>query len=410
MKRFMRLTLIILTVILAVSVVTPAVPTQAQGGRQVYAYYFGWYSGNSWNDGRLSDRPASPYNSADGGVIARQIGEAQSAGIDAFIMSWFGPKENNLTNIVFGMLLNTSAAMGFHAAASVDMGQGNFNATVGEVTDSMRTLVGNLVNHPGYLRYNGKPVIYFWNQKRFSRQQWADIRAQVDPNHTTTWVLEGTSTAYMGVFDGLYLFNTAWSGNPASTARSYYSRAFGSGGSFYTPTVMPGWDESQIAGRDNPTSPQGRNGGAFLRRSWAGAASSGANTILIVSWNEFLENSYIEPSQKLGSTALDVLRPLISAWKSGRPIPPPAVGSNPNQGGTNGSNTPPDASTGIAGKTITALYDNINIRSGAGTNFTVLGQVHLNDTFTATGESNGWVAFNYNGQTGYILKKYVSIS
>ena len=87
-------------------------PTQA-AERQVWAYYFGWYTGDSWADGRLVDHPAAPYDSRDGGAVGRQIEEAQSAGIDAFIMSWYGPKNDNLTHQVFNMLLDQAAARGF---------------------------------------------------------------------------------------------------------------------------------------------------------------------------------------------------------------------------------------------------------------------------------------------------------
>src|SRR5690606_11406370 len=58
-----------------------AQPTLAQSGKQVYAFYFGWWTGDSWNDGRLSDRPLVPYNSWDGAAVGRHIDEARSAGI-----------------------------------------------------------------------------------------------------------------------------------------------------------------------------------------------------------------------------------------------------------------------------------------------------------------------------------------
>lgn len=90
-----------------------------------------------------------------------------------------------------------------------------------------------------------------------------------------------------------------------AAAQQYMNATVNAGGSFYTPTVLPGWNESAVAGRENPTSPQDRAGGAFLTNSWNGAASSGAGAILIVSWNEYLENSHIEPSQNFGTLALD---------------------------------------------------------------------------------------------------------
>ena len=228
--------------LLALLVAVTAVPAAAQEPRQVWAYYFGWWTGESWGDGRLLDRPANLYDLRDGGAVGRQIDEARSAGIDAFIMSWYGP--GNWVNDVFNMLLDQSAARGFRAAVSVDMGA-EFLTNTGDVVNALSTIINDRANHPAYLRYNGKPVIYFWNQGRFSNSEWQAIRNQVDPGRNTIWVAEGTNTGVLNVFDGLYLFNTAWAGNPASVASQWKNRVASAGGTFYTPTVLPGWDESR---------------------------------------------------------------------------------------------------------------------------------------------------------------------
>ncbi|MCC7450222.1 MAG: hypothetical protein IT324_22580 [Anaerolineae bacterium] len=312
MRKAVRLLLLVAVVLVSFSAATHTQPAAAASNRQVYAYYFGWYSQDSWNDARLIDRPNPTYDS--GSAIGRHIEQAQSIGIDAFIMSWFGPKGGNMTAGIFNALLDQAAARGFHAAVSVDMYEGGYNANLAEVTESLNYVINDRANHPGYLRYNGKPVIYFWNQGRFPLTDWANLRKQLDPNRNTIWVMEGTNTSYLKVFDGLYLFNVAW-GSPGSVAASWYGRTRSAGGTFYSATVMPGWDESRIQGRTNPTAPQARARGQYLTNSWRGAAASGANVILIVSWNEFLENSYIEPSQNYGTQSLDILRPLIAAWK-----------------------------------------------------------------------------------------------
>lgn len=367
--------------------------------RQVYAFYFGWWTNESWNDGRLIDKPASLYDSRDGGAVGRHIDQAKSAGIDAFIMSWYGPKNGNLTHQVFNSLLDQASARGFRAAAAVDMFEGGYNATTDEVLESLRYLIGDRANHPAYLRYAGKPVIYFWNQGRFSVSDWANMRAQVDPDRNTIWVMEGTNTGYLRVFDGLYLFNTAWSANPAGTAASWFANTRAAGGWFYTPTVLPGWDESRMTGRSNPTSVRARNNGQFLTNSWNGAAASGAGAILIVSWNEYFENSHIEPSQTYGTQALDVLRPLIANWKAGGPVSVQAPGAV-------------SAPSEPAGPGVTVLRPNVyglNVRTTP-VDGTIIGKIGVDDVFAVAGESNGWYKINYNGQEGWVSGQFVGIS
>ena len=82
MLKTMRVVVVTLLLTLVVSGVTSAQTER----RQVWAYYFGWWGQDSWNDGRLVDKPAQPYSSFDAGAVGRQIDEAKGAGIDAFVM------------------------------------------------------------------------------------------------------------------------------------------------------------------------------------------------------------------------------------------------------------------------------------------------------------------------------------
>ena len=74
----------------------------AQSDRQVWVFYMGfWNGGPAWDAQAnvLTDYPLiGKYDSRDGGVAAAQIDQAKGAGIDAFIVSWFGPDDGHVTN------------------------------------------------------------------------------------------------------------------------------------------------------------------------------------------------------------------------------------------------------------------------------------------------------------------------
>jgi hypothetical protein len=389
-----RTPVIVVSLLLILMVMTFVQPAAAQDGKQVYAFYFGWWTNDSWGNDALTDHPQQLYDSRDPNALAHHIDQAKSAGIDAFIMSWFGPKNGNLTAGVFNMLLDQAAPRGFHVGAVVDMFQNDYNESTGAVLDSLRYLIGDRINHPAYLRYHGKPLIFFWNEARFSVEEWQNIRAQVDPNHNTIWVAEGTSAKYIPTFDGLYLFNTAWASNPGATARQYLSKVQKAGGSFFIPTALPGWDETRVAARDgrkNPTAPKDRANGAFLTKSWNGALSAGTDAILVVSWNEYFENSEVEPSQLYGSQALDTLRGLIGAWK-----------------GTGGGNTAAAAPPAPTGKVVVPTTT-VNVRAAPDKNSASLGKVEAGTALAFTDDSGDWFAVNFNGQQGYVSKKYARI-
>lgn len=413
MVRKIILSWITLAALFALAPVEP-VAVEAQSGKQVWAYFFGWYTTDSWNDGRLLDRPQGRYSSFDDGRIGQQIAQAQSAGIDAFIHTWLGRGENNLTDIVLNKSLGQAAGRGFKIGVSVDMVGDGWLTTESAVVTEMQYLMNSVVRHPAYLTYNGKPVIYFWNQQRFSVDTWRRIREQVDPNRTTLWISEGVSTSYIPVFDGLYLFNNAWSSNPSGVAAQFSSLTYGAGGSLYTPTVMPGWNEDAVAisqNRDNPTAPQDRQSGLFLYNSWAGATSINPNVILIVSWNEYFENSHIEPSELHGSAALDVLRPLIASWKSGTSAPPPpaapqAAAEEPSEGDGSPQAAAPAVSNAPGNPTgvqFTAGY-NINVRRNPSTGAEVVGQLAFNASAEVVGRTGDgqWIQININGTSGWV--------
>jgi len=297
---------------------TPA--ASAQSDCNVWAYYMGFWTGEAaWRHQErvLSDRPLRGYyDTTDTGVAAAQIGEAMSAGIDAFIVDWWGPGEGSTTNALYNML-DRAAEHGFEVAASIDSFDGVHNVGRGAMADALRHLLDQTVNHPAYLHYQGRPVIFFAFQQRagISPGEWQSLRSEVDPGRRATWIAEGTRDCPLcgGVMDGMYAFNMAWSNGNARMYTRDRDAVLGAGGTAYVPTIHPGWDESLVArrdGRPNPTTPRDREGGDFLRRLWSAAGATGSDIRLIVSWNEFIENSHIEPSDQYGSTYLDVVREL----------------------------------------------------------------------------------------------------
>ena len=405
LKRGMLLVLAL--VLVAAVFMQPPQPAAAQSGKQVWAFYMGFWGGPmtwDWQNDVLTDRPAiGPYDSRDPNVAATQIDQAKGAGIDGFIVSWFGLSDNLTTTPVLNNLLDRAAERGFGVAAAVDIFNQNFNRNRDELVNSLNWLINDRANHPGYLRYNGKPVIFFafQNNSGLSAADWQAIRNQVDPNRNTIWIAEGVSgcCVYGGAMDGMYAFNLAWANGSAMRFLHEKQAAQNAGASMYIPTVHPGWDESRIAARDNrpnPTSPRGRANGQFLANSWNGAVAAGTDVILVVSWNEFMENSHIEPSQNFGTQSLDVLRPLIAQWKatgSAAPAPAPAPGAP----------TP-------ASEQVLEAVTGLNVRTGPGTSYTRIGTIRPGTTYAIVGEQFGWYAINFEGQTGYVSGQYVRVS
>lgn len=52
----------------------------------------------------------------------------------------------------------------------------------------------------------------------------------------------------------------------------------------------------------------------------------------------------------------------------------------------------------------------LNVRSGAGKSYSVIGKLSNNQEVSITGENGNWYKISYNGSTGYVSKNYVTTS
>jgi uncharacterized protein YgiM (DUF1202 family) len=243
-------------------------------------------------------------------------------------------------------------------------------------------------------RGQGQPVIFFWRQQQFSVDQWAGIRNQIDPNHDTLWIAEGTDLSYQAVFDGHHLYSIAWAASPAGQLAKWGEqvRAYAASnglGRLWVATAMPGYDDTRLPRANSFAVP--RRSGDYYRETWQGARASRPDMMIINSFNEWPEGTHLEPSVSYGNLYLDITRELVTAL-GGNPPPPPAPAPAPAIALT-ATTEPIETPTGP----YVVAEEGANIRTGPDTSFDRLGQLAANSPIAVTGKTvaGDWWQVNF---------------
>jgi hypothetical protein len=233
--------------------------------------------------------------------------------------------------------LNIANQKGFRVAVDFDINSPVMRG-VGSYADNLRHLHAVHASHPAYLRYQGRPVVFFYNVSRLPVATWKSLRDQADPGRSALWIAEGTDLRYLSVFDGHHLYSITWPNriSPSQTLSAWgnkirkYNNEH-SATKLWVATVMPGYDDRKV--RPGSGFARSREGGDYYRQCWQAAIASKPHWVIINSFNEWPEGSYIEPSRAYGNEYLRLTREwaakFLGAGFKAKALPPPAPTAKP---------------------------------------------------------------------------------
>lgn len=281
----------------------------------------------------LLDVPARPslYSQDDPRTFVRHVQEASAAGIDGFVVSWSGSGTATQTaaSATFSrrlaMLVSAVAAHNAMAGArpfKLMIGyQGLDNSrsprATGAVANDLAYFVRAYASSPVFRvpAYGTKPVVMFLDSRKFSIPS---LHSVIDPVHR--WVtfvgdehgLTDWNRGASGVFDGDGWY---WSSQNPYTNPGSFGQLRALSGTLHAEHKL--WFSPLAAGYNKSNFGLGgscvpRNGTQTLRTLYAGNATSNPDGWMLISWNEFLENTYIEPSLRYGAADLVAIRELFA--------------------------------------------------------------------------------------------------
>lgn len=267
-----------------------------------------------------------PYDSSDPALIDRHLSQAEDAGIDTLVCSWWGPSDP--TDRALRLLLMRAAKRNIKICVLWEQSGSAFMPQSPQ--RSLAYLLETFGRQPAYLRVNDKPVIFAFDRvcRSLPAPAWAEALNDANKRFPPGVLLlgDGQAQSDLLLWDGLYTLGTmpAMSGQAAPACAELLHRTV------ETPLLLakrlnritvvgitPGYDDrkpnatSGIATRSFVD----RQDGRLYQALWQQAILEKPDWILINSFNQWHVGTEIEPSIEFSDTYLQQTKQYARQFK-----------------------------------------------------------------------------------------------
>ena len=290
---------------------TAAATGEAASARPIpiLAYYYIWFDPTSWDKNKIDYPLLGKYSSSDPVVMRQHIQWAKAAGITGFLVSW---KSTPTLNSRLDQLVKIAQDENFKLGIIYQGLDYNRNPIpVSTVGNDLDYFIAHYASQPVFDIF-GKPLFIWSGTWKFSTQDIASVSTQARRDKVLFLASDRDVAGIQrlkGLIDGdAYYFSSV---NP-DTFSNYQGKlnamaqAVHATHGLWIAPASPGFDARLIGG----TTVVDRKNGDTLKTEMSAAWQSSPDAIGLISWNEFSENSYVEPSEKYGKQYLDLLTTL----------------------------------------------------------------------------------------------------
>ncbi|USO00233.1 MAG: hypothetical protein H6810_06120 [Phycisphaeraceae bacterium] len=315
--------------------------------RLTLAFYYPWYGSPDGPSKRWvhwegidpanhditnsGDYPAlGAYDSLDPAVVTQHMGWAHDAGLDGFVVSWWG--EGTHEDRAVPLILEEASKHGLHISLYIERtpgdrtGPGAADAT----TDMLLELAHTYGRHPAFLKVNDRPVLFAYVRlnQQLTNRGWNRVlnRLRLEGDDAPIIIGDRPPDPIRPAFDGWHTYDpmgqifherdrypdlAAWARH---TFAAWIAKGRDTAG-ITCVTICPGYDDRYFR---SPGVFVPRDGGETYRVLWREAIEASPDWILITSFNEWHETSEIEPSAEHGERYLDITREMTAERKRSR--------------------------------------------------------------------------------------------
>jgi hypothetical protein len=283
----------------------------------VLAHYYIWFQPTSWNRAKKDFPLLGRYSSDERDIMRQHVRWAKQVGIDGFVVSW---KD---TPRLTGRLAKLVAVARSERFRLVIIYQGlDFDREplpIDQVKRDLTSFLDVYGSDPVFQIFGEKPAVVLSGSWKFTRAEIAELR----PLRSQVQILasERNVDGYKRIGDLVDGDLYYWSSVNPNTHPRYggklrdMSRAIHARNGLWIAPAAPGFD-ARLLGK---TTVVGRKGGETFRKELDAAFRSSPDAVGVISWNEFSENTHIEPSGRFRGRYLTVLADYLKAE-------PPTIG------------------------------------------------------------------------------------
>ncbi len=286
----------------------------------VLAHYYIWFDPSSWDRAKIDLPALGPYSSDDPAVMRQHVAWARAAGIDGFIVSW---KSTPTLNRRLQQLIQIADESDFKLSIIYEGLDFNRDPLpVAQVAADFDYFLDHFAGDKAFDMFP-RPLMIWSGTWEFSPAEVAQV-TNTRRDRLTILASEKGVADYQRLADLVDGDMYYWSSVEAGTNTGYQTKlnamsaAIHANNGLWVAPAAPGFDARLVGG----TQTVDRKDGQTLRTEITAAMQSSPDILGLISWNEFSENSYIEPSRQYGRRYLDVLTDILSH-------PPPAPIPNP---------------------------------------------------------------------------------
>jgi len=301
----------------------------------VLAYYYIWFDEGSWDRAKTDYPLLGRYSSDDREVMRQHVRWAKDAGVDGFIVSWKStlPLDRRLEQLI-EVAREESFKLGI-IYQGLDFSRQPL--PIERVAADIDHFIDTYAGDPVFDIFGG-PLLIWSGTWEYTPEEiglvsgsrglrsGCEWRSDLEPRCVLLLATERDMDGVRrlaGLVDGNAYY---WSSVNPDTFPGYQAKldamaaaVHETNGAWIAPAA-PGFDARLIGG----TRVVERRDGDTLRRELDAAYASSPDAIGLISWNEFSENSHVEPSEIYGRTALEVLADV----EGGRPPVLPELDSS----------------------------------------------------------------------------------